>query len=87
MNGDGFDDVVIGALKMNSFFSGAVYVVYGSTTLHTPSPVGALVRTKQAVVFYGPSNSWFGYSVGGAGVSIWYTVVTYILIFICLFFR
>ena len=87
MNGDGIDDVIVGALKMNSFFSGAAYVIYGSTILYAQSPVGALIRTKQAGVFYGPSNSWFGYSVSEAGVSIWYTVVTNNLTFICLFFR
>ena len=30
MNGDGFNDVVIGALHANLQFAGPVYVIYGS---------------------------------------------------------
>ncbi len=61
--------MIIGALKMNSFFSGAAYVIYGSTNLRVRNQINTLVAVNQAVSFYGPSNSWFGYSVSGAGLN------------------
>ncbi len=67
VNGDGFDDVIIGALKMNDVIAGAAYIVYGKShkILHALKLTN--IRTTEYSVLSGEAHSWFGYSVSGAG--------------------
>ncbi len=67
MNGDGFDDVIIGALRMNAAFSGAVYIVYGMSGKLRPAIQLTSSSTVSFTVLNGDAYSWFGYSVSGAG--------------------
>ncbi len=66
MNGDGIDDIIIGALTVTESYSGAAYVVFGrggsrySVDLKTMSAAEGFVLT-------GHSWWWLGYSVSGAG--------------------
>ncbi|HJQ97522.1 MAG TPA: FG-GAP-like repeat-containing protein, partial [Candidatus Polarisedimenticolaceae bacterium] len=59
VNGDGYDDVVIGAPFDTdiTFQQGSVHLYYGSST-----GLGAQVWAS-----YGAANSWFGFSVAGVG--------------------
>ena len=67
MNGDGYDDFVIGALQMNNYFSGAAYVVYGRATRSLgPLQLGSLGASRGFTVS-GELWSWLGYSVSAAG--------------------
>jgi hypothetical protein len=67
MNGDGYDDVIIGALRTNELYTGGVCIIYGAK--FRPVHINAVSLTPQiGVKLYGPTNSWFGYSVSGAGV-------------------
>ncbi len=74
MNGDGFDDIIIGALKTANFFSGEAYVVYGNATLSSVIAVNAL--GSQGFTLTGENWAWCGYSVSGAG--------EFNLLFVCL---
>ncbi len=68
MNGDEFDDVIIGALKMNDLFAGAAYIVNGKPAEKTQQTFQLTnSRTADYTVLSGDSHSWFGYSVSGAG--------------------
>ncbi len=69
VNGDGFDDVIVGALRMNDLFSGAAYVVYGAAQLISANKAPVLLMS-------GAAHSWFGYSVSRAGKR-------YFIVFIC----
>ncbi|MDZ4849497.1 MAG: YDG domain-containing protein [Pirellulaceae bacterium] len=66
MNGDGFDDVFIGA-KYASGFVGKSYVLFGHSTfgssINLASPTGVTVSTLSGVA----SNDFTGYSVSSAG--------------------
>ncbi len=68
VNGDGCDDLVIGAINPNDRFAGSVFVVFGSH-LNTMSVVNVdqFEYTAQGYAIQGIVNSWFGYSVSGAG--------------------
>ena len=60
MNGDGYDDLIIGAPPYSNgqFEEGAVAILYGSAS---PDSTPALwIESNQA-------SAWFGYSVSGAG--------------------
>jgi hypothetical protein len=57
VNGDGYDDVIVGAYYYTSR-TGAAYVFQGSS-----AGISTTVRT----VLYGVAGTWFGYSVAGAG--------------------
>ncbi len=65
MNGDGFDDIIIGVLKATNFFSGAVYVIYGNATLPLTIHLSAL--GSRGFTLEGANWAWCGYSVSGAG--------------------
>lgn len=62
VNGDGFDDVVVGAPHYDTVQhdEGRVYVYYGSTNGLSSTPDWMDQRTQ-------PPTGWFGYSVGTAG--------------------
>jgi hypothetical protein len=66
VNGDGYDDILIGAYKADSTgnsSSGASYLVYGGLDLPT-----SLSLTDADVIFNGVAvNEWSGHSVAGAG--------------------
>jgi len=77
INGDGFDDVILGADRANILFTadrGGVYVVYGSAALAgtivdlsaTPNAIGPAGETR---VFGRSSNSWLGTSVASGDVN------------------
>ena len=57
VNGDGYDDVIIGAYGYNSF-TGRAYIYYGGLNMNT---VADVILTGAAV------NNFFGYSVSSAG--------------------
>ncbi len=61
VNGDGYDDVIVGALKASQFYEGVVHVLYGGQN-HSSS---ILIAPS---VISGTSWSYFGYSVSGAGI-------------------
>ncbi len=54
---------------MNAGFAGAAYIVYGQK--QKPQTVLQLTMTSSDAfsVLTGPTYSWFGYSVSGAGES------------------
>ncbi len=79
VNGDGFDDIIIGALKTTNFYSGAAYVVYGNTTLPPVILLSAL--GPRGFVLNGANWAWCGYSVSGAGEKITYFWVSNLTIF------
>jgi hypothetical protein len=66
VNGDGFDDVIIGALKSTEFYSGAAYVIYGNHTIQSAVHLSSL-ETRAGFVLTGANWAWCGYSVSGAG--------------------
>jgi hypothetical protein len=68
VNGDGYDDVVVGALRANYLNSGAVYVIYGGPLESLQDVSVGSTLSNRVYVISGPSWSWFGYSVAGAGV-------------------
>jgi hypothetical protein len=68
MNGDGFDDVIIGALRQNSQYSGSVTAVYGATGGNS-DVVTATLNSREGFAIVGSAWSWFGYSATGAGKS------------------
>jgi hypothetical protein len=68
VNGDGFDDIIIGALRMNNGIAGAVYIVYGETETKQQALKLTNVGTNKYIVLSGVAHSWFGYSVSGAGI-------------------
>jgi hypothetical protein len=61
VNGDGFDDVIVGAYAYDSLETdeGSAYVFYGSDT----GTVDAFSWTSES----DQEHAWFGYSVAGAG--------------------
>lgn len=61
VNGDGFDDVIVGAYRFDGGFfdEGRVFVFTGSST--GPSPIPAWTANG------GQTGAWFGYSVASAG--------------------
>ncbi len=75
VNGDGFDDIIIGALKTTNFFSGAVYVVYGNATL--PSVITISTLGSRGFTLEGANWAWCGYSVSGAGEIIFQSSYLY----------
>jgi len=61
LNGDGYDDVIVGAhLFQNGYFNeGAVFIYYGTDSGISILPVYS--------IYGGQANAHFGYSVSGAG--------------------
>ena len=64
VNGDGYDDVIIGAPFFNAD-EGRVYVYLGSSSGLGPNGTPA---NADWVVSGGQADAWFGYSVAGADV-------------------
>ncbi len=67
VNGDGFDDVIVGALRMNDGLAGAAYIVYGKQDRSQQVLKLTSVGTFDYTVLSSEAHSWFGYSVSGAG--------------------
>ncbi len=65
VNGDGVDDIVIGALKATSSYRGGAYCIFGSS--QTASIDTNTFDLDQGFAMVGPIWSWSGYSVSGAG--------------------
>jgi hypothetical protein len=67
-NGDGFDDIIIGALRTTNLFSGAAYVIYGgNNSLASGDNIHINSLGARGFVLTGASWAWCGYSVSGAG--------------------
>jgi hypothetical protein len=67
VNGDGFDDIIIGALKMSAGLAGAAYIVYGKQDNYRHVFKLTNIGTIDYTVLSSDAHSWFGYSVSGAG--------------------
>jgi hypothetical protein len=67
VNGDGFDDIIIGALKTTEFYSGAAYVVYGCNNVTVASDVSLNALGSRGFALTGANWAWCGYSVSRAG--------------------
>ncbi len=67
VNGDGFDDIVIGALRVYESYSGAAYVVFGGVSGRRVNLDALPSNPQLGYVLTGPPFSWLGYSVCGAG--------------------
>ncbi len=68
MNGDEYDDVIVGALRITSSFRGAAYIVFGrGTKSESPVQLANQNTNEFIVILKGGQFSWFGYSVSGAG--------------------
>ena len=70
VNGDGFDDVIVGAPYYESACcgvtdEGAAFVLHGSLGVGVPSGQAALVAASQQTS--GQDSAFYGYSVGAAG--------------------
>ncbi len=63
VNGDGFDDILIGAnqVSVNASTAGAVYVLLG------PSPTAGDLADADIKIYGETHAAWVGYSVAGAG--------------------
>ncbi len=62
--------MIIGALRKNKQYAGAVTVIYGKSL--QISPVVVTDRTMKAIdgfTITGSAWTWFGYSVSGAGIT------------------
>ncbi len=68
-NGDGFDDIAIGALNSNSggIGSGRAYVVFGRATWPAAVPLGGLTGGNGFAINGAAPGDQLGVSVGGAG--------------------
>lgn len=65
VNGDGYDDVIIGAYR-NNLYTGAAYIYYGGIEMDDTVDValtGEIVKTSSGSI----QGTYFGYSVAGAG--------------------
>jgi len=70
VNGDGFDDFIVGAYQNNDGSgadTGAAYVFFGSTTLSGTFDMGGGVQSAAVTLFGVTYNDEFGKSVSGAG--------------------
>ncbi len=67
MNGDGFDDIIVGALKMNAAMTGSAYIIYGQKQKPQYALLLSAVSSNLFTVLSGTIYSWFGYTVSGAG--------------------
>ena len=77
INGDGFDDVIIGADRANTLFTtdrGAVYVIYGGnglagTIVDLSSTTDAVGPAGETRIFGRVANSWLGASVASGDIN------------------
>ncbi len=67
VNGDGCDDVAVGALRVSAFNAGAAYVIFGKKDREDTIVATKLLSARAGAAILGTSWSWFGYSVSGAG--------------------
>jgi Ca2+-binding RTX toxin-like protein len=70
VNGDGFDDLIIGAvsaLNTDGFFSGASYVVFGGSSLDANLDLSTLDGSNGFKISGVAENDVFGWSVASAG--------------------
>jgi len=72
VNGDGFDDLIIGANKADGVGdaksnAGESYVIFGSASGFSDINVGALAPAAGFTIFGADANDGAGYSVAGAG--------------------
>ena len=70
-NGDGYDDVIIGAYKESLYGSsytqdGAAYVVYGNSTGTVPI-INGTIANSQGFKLMGGEMNWLGWAVSGVG--------------------
>ena len=66
VNGDGYDDIVIGSIGANNY-AGQTYVIFGKASGFSNINVATLADA-QGFSIYGNGNvSWSGYAVSGAG--------------------
>lgn len=68
VNGDGFNDFLIGShqLTFSTYGAGVVYLIYGSTYLPASLNLASLIQL-QGLVLYGTNTDNAGYSVATAG--------------------
>lgn len=66
VNNDGYDDIIIGATspELEYLFSGAVYVIYGATSISSTINLADLTATQGFSII---GDYAYGYSVSGAG--------------------
>ena len=77
INGDGFDDVIIGADRANALFTtdrGATYVIYGrdslaGTIVDLSSTTDAVGPAGETRIFGRVANSWLGASVASGDIN------------------
>ncbi len=67
VNGDGFGDVIIGALRISERYSGQVNIIFGGPKNGHLFASDLKSNVSLGYVIYGEPWSWFGYSVSGAG--------------------
>ncbi len=68
VNGDGFDDIIIGVLKSNNFYTGGAYIVFGGHWSLSHSQLQLInLPTHRGLAVTGIPWSWAGYSVSGVG--------------------
>eukprot|EP01034_Spumella_vulgaris_P003574 gene3574-biopygen3153 len=56
VNGDGIDDMIVGALRASDLYTGAVYVIYGVKGLRTGVVLTSLMPLS-GFALKGPANS------------------------------
>jgi VCBS repeat-containing protein len=66
VNGDGYDDIIVGAKGDNSV-AGAAYVIYGNAAGAGVSLAGGTIAPSLGFKIAGATASQMGYSVSGAG--------------------
>ncbi len=68
INGDGYNDIVIGALKIGGYYGISTYVIFGKASGFIDIDLSSLSNTQGFRVF-GAGNGYnlIGYSVSGAG--------------------
>ena len=68
VNGDGWDDFIIGAFPANSD-TGVTYVVFGSSSLSFTINLASLTPTQGVSISGAPTGSFSGYSVSGGDIN------------------
>lgn len=66
VNGDGYDDIAVGALKTTSFYAGAAYIIYGRLSGFEDIYLENLTPSQGFAIF-GVAWQYLGYSLSGVG--------------------